>query len=141
MFQVYALPETNLESVFLEPPQADESDFPPLQDFPIVIEEEPYFQDSLFTNAFLGNENNIMQFSFDATEEEDNTDLFLDSFLVDDDDDVFISEERVHSFVNEATLSQSLTKVNYESSETEAELFSAQVKNKDIDKFLHGQFI
>lgn len=108
----------------------DEYDFPALEQSPIVFEQEfqePYFQDSTFTiNDYFGNENSLMQFPLDTTEEEDNADVFLNSILVDE--DVFISEERRHALVNDFTPSTSLRKVYYESSETDAELASTQVK-------------
>ncbi|KAJ1414777.1 NAC domain-containing protein 69, partial [Sesbania bispinosa] len=123
---VYTLPEMTLESIFPTPPQTDEYDFPSLQYSPIFTDQEP-FQDSTFTNICFGNENNITQFPFDTTEDEDNVDLFLNAILVDE--DVVNTEERRDAFVNDSTFSQSLRQVYYESSETDVELASAQCGN------------
>lgn len=128
MFQVCTSPELNMEieSMYLAQPQAEDYDFPSLQQSPVAIEQEPCFQGSAFPNAYSGNENSDMQFPFDTILAEDDVDLFLNSLLADE--DVFIGEEATHALVNESTPSQNLRDVYYESSEKDAELHSAQVK-------------
>ncbi|XP_061340877.1 NAC domain-containing protein 96-like [Gastrolobium bilobum] len=116
---VYTPPEVNLESVFLTLPQSGEFDFSSLQQSPIVIEQDPYFQASTFPNACFGNENSIKQAPFKTTVDEGNLgeiNEFWHSFII-------------PSFANDSTPSQSLRKDYHESFETEAEPLSARHGN------------
>lgn len=128
LFQVGGtLPEMTMESIFQQPFHSSS------QHSPIGIEQEASFTSSPFLNAYFRNENNLnacygnescgMQTQFETTEEEDE---FVNSMLVDG--DIFIREEKGHAFVNGPSKSESLTRVYYESSDTDAEVVSALVK-------------
>ncbi|KAK7338179.1 hypothetical protein VNO77_18781 [Canavalia gladiata] len=107
------------------PPQTDESDFPSLQYSPIVTDPE-LFHDSRSAN--FGNENYMLQFRADTTEDEYNDEEFWKSILVDE-EDVVIREERRNAYVRDTTPPQLSTRVYYESSETDKEVVSAQHDN------------
>ncbi|KAJ1408344.1 NAC domain [Sesbania bispinosa] len=117
------LPEMNMESIFQEPHQA-ENYFPSNQQSPVGIEQEASFPNSPLLNAYFRNENSSMQTPLETTEEEDE---FVNSILVDG--NFFITEERRNAFVNSSTQSESLRRVYYESSDTDAEVASALCGN------------
>lgn len=126
LFQVGTLPVMNLESIFQAPPQAEEYDFPASMQQPSIgIEQEAFPPNSPFLNAYFRNENSSMQLPYETTEEEDNADEFVNSILADE--DVFISEES-HAFVHGSAQSKSVRRVCHESSDTDAEVVSARVK-------------
>ncbi|XP_061340888.1 NAC domain-containing protein 62-like [Gastrolobium bilobum] len=116
---VGTLPEMKMESIFQAPLQAE--NFPSTQKSPIGIAQEASFPNSPCLNAYSRNENSSVQTPFETAEEEDE---FLNSILADE--DFFIIEERRHAFVNESTQSESLRRVYYESSDTDAEVVSAR---------------
>ena len=108
-----------MESIFQDLDQA-----PSLQS-PIGIEQQESFPNPPFGNTYLRNENSSMHTPLETTEEEHDADEFVNSIW---NEDFIISEAREHAFIGGYIRPESLTRVYYESSDTDAEVVSARVK-------------
>ncbi|XP_028752271.1 uncharacterized protein LOC114711984 [Neltuma alba] len=128
-------PSINLDSIFQTLHPADEVDTDFLSLSPIVNGQEFSFQFSPRLNSYTGNDNSIVNWNLQTTEEEDNADVFMNSIFADDEEELELFEEEVDLSVNEGRKdafvhgfnpSQPLRMVHCESSDTDAEVVSAQ---------------
>lgn len=74
LFQVYSLPELNLESIFRTPPQTKEYDLPSLQQNFGCRWIGTMSHGSLISNDYFGEENSIVYTTLETIEEEDHLD-------------------------------------------------------------------